>query len=122
MENVVDLSAAVAAVAIAIVAVAGAGAVAVKAWRWAYAETHRRHRLDRIAALEPVLKQVAYQLSPNHGESVFDRITHLTTEAFPELVGRVVNVEGYVNELKEREQRGTSMQTVREPHHTKEQP
>lgn len=122
--TITEFATTVGAVCASIVAVAAAAAVIMRMARWAYAETHRRHRLDRIANLEPMLQKVAKELSPNSGTSLWDRVTHLATEALPELSGRVENVEAYVEELKAREQRGRSEKSLRpyrEPANPKEQ-
>ncbi len=103
--TVTEAATTVAAVCGAVVAVGAAAAAVVRMGRWAYAQQNRRHRLDEIVALAPKLEKVVHELLPNSGHSLHDRVTHLTTEAFPELSERVVNIEGYVDELKQREQR-----------------
>lgn len=115
--TVIEAATAIAAVCGAVVGIAAAAAVIVRLGRWAYAEVDRRHRLDAVVALGPALEQVAYQLSPNSGESLFDQITHVSKVALPELVERVVPIEAYVEELKERELRGRipTQRPFREP-------
>lgn len=105
MSNLSDFATTTATVCAAIVGIGAAAAVLIRLGRWAYAETDRRHRLDRIADLEPALAQVVYQLSPNNGESVFDRVTTMATVTLPDLLDRFVPIESYVVELKARDRR-----------------
>lgn len=102
-----------AAVCAAIVGIAAAAAVVIRLGRWAYAETERRHRLDSIVDMGPSLEKVVHELSPNSGESMFDRVTTMATITLPDLLDRFVPVEAYVHELKARDRR--RLREIEEP-------